>query len=167
MTTPEIALDPPLDEALLQRFLHLSYVDWQPPEVERPAFDHFVATEPAVPRWCAGWGRPGDHAALATIGGAPAGLAWCRLLTADDSGHSFVSERIPCLAIAVEPAARGTGVGGALLDALAVCLAERGYAALTLAVELENRARRLYGRHGFVEEAEAGGYLRMRRALRG
>lgn len=165
VTAPCVALDPPLPEPLLQRFLHLSYVDWQPPEVERPALAAFVTTEPAVPRWCSGWGRSGDHAALATIDGEPVGLAWCRLLTADDSGHSFVSEEIPCLAIAVAPAARGAGIGGAMLDALAGHLAERGYRALTLAVEPENPARRLYARRGFVEEIEAGGYVRMRRRL--
>lgn len=163
MTPARIVLDPPLAERVLQRFLHLSYTDWQPPDVARPALDVFCATEPAVPRWCAGWGRHGDHAALALVGGERAGLAWCRLLTAEDSGHSFVSTSIPCLAIAVEPAARGQGLGRMLLDALAGHLAERGYEALTLAVELENPALRLYERARFRPEHEADGYLRMRR----
>lgn len=165
MTALLIDLDPPLAEPLLQRFLWLSYVDWQPADVLRPALEAFVAAEPAVPRWCAGWGRRGDHAALAVLDGEPAGLAWCRLLTADDSGHSFVSEEIPCLAIAVDAVARGRGLGGQLLDALAGRLAERGYEALTLAVEEGNPARRLYARRGFTEELAANGYVRMRRVL--
>ena len=154
-----------LSEELLQRFLYLSYVDWQPPEVDRPHLDRFVQTEAAVPRWCRGWGRTGDHGFRTTRDGATVGLAWCRLLTAGDSGHSFVSERIPCLAIAVEPEARGCGIGAALLDALVEKLRELDYEALTLAVEVDNPAGRLYERAGFVAEDRRGGYLRMRRTL--
>jgi ribosomal protein S18 acetylase RimI-like enzyme len=162
VTTPEIRPADVLPEEVLQRFLHLSYHDWLPPEVTRPPLEAFVASEPAVPRWCAGWGRRGDHAIAAWLDDRIVGLAWCRLLTAGDAGYSFVSPEIPCLAIAVDAAARGRGLGGLLLDALSARLPALGFGALTLAVEADNPARRLYARHGFAEEAEEGGYVRMR-----
>jgi ribosomal protein S18 acetylase RimI-like enzyme len=156
---------PSLDQALLARLLYVSYFDWLPPDAPRPAFDDFLRDEPAVPRWTAGWGRPGDAAVAALDGDRTVGLAWCRLLRADDAGNSFVSEDIPCLAIAVEADARGRGIGGALLDRLLRLLRESGQRALTLAVEQDNPARRLYPRHGFVPEAEVAGYIRMRASL--
>jgi GNAT superfamily N-acetyltransferase len=153
---------PELDEAVLVHLLHVSYFGWLPPDAPRPSLDEFRRDEPAVPRWTAGWGRTGDAAVAAYRGDRVVGLAWCRLLRADDAGNSFVAEDIPCLAIAVEPDARGCGVGGQLLDRLVRVLQQSGQRALTLAVELDNPARRLYPRHGFVPEAEVSGYVRMR-----
>jgi ribosomal protein S18 acetylase RimI-like enzyme len=152
---------------LLARMLYLSYFDWRADDAATPAFEEFVREDPVVARWTSGWGRAGDEAVLASIAGEPAGLAWCRRLRADDSGNSFVSEDIPCLAIAVERSARGHGIGGRLLDLLAERVAASGTAAITLAVEADNPARRLYPRHGFVPELEGNGYVRMRRDLSG
>jgi GNAT superfamily N-acetyltransferase len=156
-----------LDAAYLERMLYVSYFDWQPAGADRPDLDVFVRQDPAVPRWAHGWGRAGDEAVQASMDGRPVGLAWCRLLRADDAGNSFVAADIPCLAIAVEVAARGCGVGGGLLDRLVALLRQKGYPALTLAVEVDNPARRLYPRHGFVPDGERNGYVRMRVDLGG
>jgi ribosomal protein S18 acetylase RimI-like enzyme len=110
----------------------------------------------------------GDEAVLAhrrsdPLGCAnPLGLAWCRRLRSDDAGNSFVAEDIPCLAIAVRADARGVGIGTELLRRLIARLTDAGCAALTLAVEVDNPARRLYPRVGFVPDVELNGYVRMR-----
>ena len=52
--------------------------------------------------------------------------------------------------LAVAPDARGLGVGSALLSAVDELAKEEGCAFVTLEVRADNRARRLYLRHGFV-----------------
>lgn len=50
-----------------------------------------------------GFGRPGDIGVIAERAGEPAGAAWCRVLTGDDSGYGYVADDVPELAIGVSP----------------------------------------------------------------
>ena len=92
------------------------------------------------------------------------GAAWARVLDEpllfDDAGAA-----VPELAIAVEPEARGSGVGGALLDALAAAARDAGHRELSLRVSPRNPAERLYRQLGFEPAREAAGELVMRRRL--
>jgi GNAT superfamily N-acetyltransferase len=76
-----------------------------------------------------------------------------RLFEASDPGFGFVDERTPELGIGVEPRHRGEGTGRALLEALVASAREAGYSALSLSVEEENPAVRLYERVGFERHA--------------
>jgi ribosomal protein S18 acetylase RimI-like enzyme len=60
---------------------------------------------------------------------------------------------------------RGRGIGGALLTALCDAARREGAPALSLSVELDNPARRLYERLGFEALREAAGATTMRRHL--
>lgn len=72
------------------------------------------------------------------------GLLW--LLSHDVDNRRFLVD-----GIAVTAAARGQGVGTALLEALCAEAARRGYGVIRLEVVAENpRARALYEREGFV-----------------
>ncbi|MEO8193663.1 MAG: ribosomal protein S18-alanine N-acetyltransferase [Gemmatimonadales bacterium] len=65
------------------------------------------------------------------------------------------------LNLAVEPALRGHGLGGKLLDAALSSAAERGVKSVFLEVRESNRpARRLYGSRGFEEISRRRGYYR-------
>jgi ribosomal protein S18 acetylase RimI-like enzyme len=88
------------------------------------------------------------------VGGVPAG----RLYVAR------WAEEIRIVDVALLPAFRGRGVGGALLSAL--CReADASGRRLTIHVEAENRARRLYERMGFrVVEAVGPVYLLLERS---
>ncbi|GAA1968573.1 GNAT family N-acetyltransferase [Amycolatopsis minnesotensis] len=69
----------------------------------------------------------------------------------------------------VAPAARGRGVGAALVDAVAAAAAEHGFPVLALQVQEDNTAaRRLYERLGFTAtgEWEATGRGRRERMIR-
>ena len=105
---------------------------------------------PHVRRYLEEWGRPGDTAVIA-IGkdGQRLGAAWYRLLPAEAPGYGFVAPDIPELGIGVAADARGQGVGGALLDALVTLAREHGYRAISLSVDRQNPALRLYERKGF------------------
>jgi GNAT superfamily N-acetyltransferase len=104
---------------------------------------------PHVRRYLAGWGRPGDTAVVAFVNGQRLGAAWYRLFPADDRGWGFVAVDVPELSIGVVAEARGRGTGSALLDALLALAREQGYPTLSLSVDRQNPARRLYERKGF------------------
>lgn len=109
----------------------------------------------------AGWGRPGDSGVVA-VKDTLVGAAWYRLWTDEVHSYGFVDEATPELAIGVRPAARGRGVGGALLDALFERARADGYASLSLSVSIDNPARRLYERKGFRRFATVGDACTMR-----
>ncbi len=105
---------------------------------------------PHVRHYLEGWGRPADAAVVALAAdGRRLGAAWYRLFSIDDPGWGFVAPDIPELSIGVAAEARGMGVGSALLDALLTLAREQGYRAISLSVDRQNPARRLYERKGF------------------
>jgi len=88
-----------------------------------------------------GDGQPGD--------GQPVGAAWLRFFAADDPGYGFVAPDVPELTIGVAAAWRGRGAGRALLRALAERARSSGIAQISLNVERENFAQRLYLSEGY------------------
>jgi ribosomal protein S18 acetylase RimI-like enzyme len=116
-------------------------------------------------RYVAGWGRPGDTALVAIDEFQPVGAAWYRTFGADEPGYGFVDEETPELTIAVVPSRRGKGLGHELLDELLDEAGREGYEQLSLSVEPDNPAIRLYEQHGFTKVGERAGALVMRASL--
>ena len=105
---------------------------------------------PQVRRYFVGLGRPGDAGVVAvTADGARLGVAWYRLFSAEEPGWGFIAVDVPELAMGVVAEARGRGIGGALLDALLARAREQRHRALSLSVDRQNPARRLYERRRF------------------
>ena len=96
--------------------------------------------------------RPGDHCIVAEAAGKVVGAAWCRIM--EDYGH--IDNSTPSLAISLLPEYRGRGIGTQLLNALLFLLRENGYRQVSLSVQKENPALRLYRRTGFRIVAEKG-----------
>lgn len=147
------------DIATIKRALYLAGTwradgDHWPPErlLAHPYFHQF---------W-SGWGqRRHDLGIIAESEGSPVGAAFARLFTSEQHAHGFVDEDTPEIAVGVEPDHRQRGVGTALLERLGVVAADAGLAALSLSVELDNPALRLYQDVGFVEIARDDGAVRM------
>ena len=112
-------------------------------------------------RYVAGWGRPGDDALVAIDEFQPVGAAWFRLFDADEPGYGFVDEETPELTIAIVPSRRGKGLGEQLLTSLLDRAREEGYARISLSVEADNPAIRLYEQHGFTRVGDRAGALVM------
>jgi GNAT superfamily N-acetyltransferase len=105
---------------------------------------------PHIRRYLDGWGRPGDAGVVAVTGeDRRLGAAWYRFFPGDDPGYGFVASDIPELSIGVIAEARGTGVGTELLRALLRLARDQGLQAVSLSVDRQNPARRLYERVGF------------------
>jgi ribosomal protein S18 acetylase RimI-like enzyme len=136
---------------------------WRP-ETRPPA--ETVLADPRVARYLTDWGRPGDAGVICEEDATPVGAAWYRLFPADDPGYGFVAADVPELSIAVAPGARGRGIGTQLLDALVDAARAAGHPAVSLSVEPENPARRLYERAGFLRIDTDDGALTMALDLR-
>jgi len=122
----------------------------------RPGLQQALA-KPEVARYVEGWGRPGDAGVLAVDGGPPVGAAWYRLFTAALPGYGFVDERTPELTVGVVAGERGRGVGTALLRALLESAHDAGFERISLSVEPDNPAARLYERAGFTRVGAGSG----------
>jgi ribosomal protein S18 acetylase RimI-like enzyme len=117
--------------------------------------------EPPVQRYVERWGRPGDTALIAIQDFQRVGAAWFRLFTDDNPGYGFVDEETPELSIAVVPSRRGKGFGDELLSALLAQARRDGFKQVSLSVEPDNPALRLYKRHGFEKVGASGGSATM------
>jgi ribosomal protein S18 acetylase RimI-like enzyme len=137
----------PQDVRFIQDMLrHAYYWRWGAPDtVDLP-----------VRRYVDRWGRKGDRGVIALDEGTPVGAAWYRLFSEKDAGYGFVDETTPELSIAVVPSRRGKGLGKDLLAALLERARKDGYEQVSLSVERDNPALRLYERHGFRKVGEAG-----------
>jgi ribosomal protein S18 acetylase RimI-like enzyme len=142
----------PADEPFLREMLWLAY-NWRD---QSAAADHWP--DPDGPRrYVEGFGRPGDAGVIAETGGEPAGAAWYRLLRADDAGYGYVDDDVPELTIGVAAAYRGQGVAAELLERLKAAAAAEGFRTLSLSVEPDNHALKLYERAGFEPAGGSGG----------
>ena len=108
------------------------------------------ALPPDAVKYVEGWGRRGD---LGVIADGDTGAAWVRLFTNDEHGYGFVAPHVPELTIGVAQNARGRGLGTALLEGVLTRIGERP---VSLSVETDNPAVRLYERFGFVRVGYVG-----------
>jgi len=121
------------------------------PNVELPSRD-WVMEHPQVAPFHVEWGRrPGDTGLVADENGSPLGLAWYRYFTEAEHGEGFVDEDTPEVAIAVVDGHRGHGVGRALMEAIHERAREQGVRRISLSVDPQNPAKRLYLRLGYVD----------------
>ena len=100
---------------------------------------------------------PHDHCLVAECDGKIVGAVWVRLM--DDYGH--LDDQTPSLAISLYPDYRGQGIGTQLLRQMMELLRQEGYAQVSLSVQKENYALRMYQKAGFEIVADRGEELLM------
>lgn len=123
-----------------------------------------VRRDPQLAHYVAGWRQPGELGVIAETD-QPVGAAWLRFFTAADPGYGFIGAEVPELSMGVAASCRGRGIGRRLLEAVIVQARRRGIPALSLSVEPDNVARRLYESVGFEPVRPAGGSITMRLSL--
>ena len=134
-------------------------VGWDP--LRRLPPIEVLMQHPEILRYHLGWGRAGDTGVVAEVDGEFVGVAFCRLFTDDDHGYGFVDDETPELGVAVSEQWRQGGVGTELLKGLAEQARLAGIRALSLSVDTDNPARRLYRRLGYREVSVDEGGVRM------
>ncbi len=103
------------------------------------------------------YGRGGDHGVIAVWAGTPIGAAWYRRFSAQDRSYGYVDDAVPELAVAVEAGFRGRGVGATLVRRILHDVVAQRLPGVSLSVEPDNPARKLYERLGFVRVGEVDG----------
>ena len=149
------------DPAFLAEMLYEAVNWYDDGAEERPTLDATLAV-PENARYLEHWGRPGDVALCALDGrDEPVGAVWYRHFTAAEPGYGYIADDVPELSIGVYPEFRRQRVGSLLLGALIARAGRDGEHALSLSVNRENPAKRLYARYGFEVVAEPGDALTM------
>ena len=87
---------------------------------------------------------------LAEVDGNIVGAIWARIM--NDYGH--IDENTPSLAMSVLKAYRGMGIGTLLLTQMLLAEKAAGYAKISLSVQKDNYAVKLYRKAGFTTVKE-------------
>ena len=139
------------DAGFLAEMLVVAWL-WRPDAPVRTVRD--ALAKPDLAHYVEGWPRPGDLGVVAqTHEGTRLGAAWLRLFPAADPAYGYVDDATPELSIGVRADARGAGVGRALMVGLLDAARVAGVPAVSLSVEADNPARRLYEQLGFLRVA--------------
>ena len=121
---------------------------WRPNQ-QRPPIHEGLA-RPDIQKVLHNWGRPGDTAVIAIDeNNMPLGAAWYRFWTSENHSHGFVDESTPEVGIGVRVEKRRQGVGTALLQALLKQADKQGIQRVSLSVDPDNYARKIYEKIGF------------------
>ena len=91
-----------------------------------------------------------DKALIAEVYGNIVGAIWARIM--NDYGH--IDENTPSLAMSVLKAYRGMGIGTLLLTQMLLAEKAAGYAKISLSVQKDNYAVKLYRKAGFTTVKE-------------
>lgn len=116
---------------------------------------------PQVRMYEKGWGRAGDTGYVAVDGGRRVGAVWYRYFTDNHHGDGFVDAVTPELAIAVVGSHRGRGIGRELMERMHARARADGVRKISLSVDADNPAKRLYERLGYEEYEPGDGKGRM------
>ena len=139
----------PAEYPLLCEFLYQAI--FIPDGVEPPPRE--IIEQPELQVYIENFGtQADDHALCAEADGKVVGAVWVRIM--DDYGH--LDDDTPSLAISLLPEYRGKGIGTALLREMLGLLRDAGYAQVSLSVQKENFAVRMYRKAGFNVIADHG-----------
>lgn len=125
---------------LLANFLYEAI--FLPPGATPPPRE--VVKLPELQPYIADFGKNGDFCLCAVNEKQVIGAAWCRYL----QGYGSV-EGMPELAVSLLPSFRGKGIGSVLLKKFLEEIKQRNLPGISLSVQKENPAHRLYERLGF------------------
>lgn len=116
-----------------------------------------IVHSPELSKYVEGWGRAGDfgYIAVDTLG-RRLGSITLRLYAEHNAGYGYVNAATPEMGMAVIEEARGKGLGTLLMQAALDEARQRGIQAVSLSVDPNNAAIRLYRRFGFEEIGMCG-----------
>ena len=118
-----------------------------------PAPPRTIIEQPELQIYVTDFGKKKDDIGLvAEVGTKVVGAVWVRIM--NDYGH--IDDVTPSFAISLYKEYRGWGIGTALMQEMLCILKRRGYQQVSLAVQKENYAVKLYKKVGFeiVDENE-------------
>jgi GNAT superfamily N-acetyltransferase len=138
-----------IDESLLGEFFYLAI--FVPPD--QPPLPRSIIELPELAKYYKDFGKPGEIAVVAEDGAETAGIAWLRYFGADNKGYGYYDESTPELSVSVRPEYRNTGIGREMIARLEGWALDNGVENISLSVNTDNPAVRLYQRMGYRVES--------------
>lgn len=127
-----------------------------------PTISRDILNDPAISKYVEGWGRKGDVGYIALDeAGKALGSITARIFEENSPGHGYVDEETPELGMALLEQYRGKGLGTALMRTLLDELRRQGIRQVSLSVDPNNYAVKLYRKFGFEEIGICGTSITM------
>ena len=104
-----------------------------------------IIEKPELQVYIENWGKPDDLCLVAECENKIVGAVWTRIM--NDYGH--IDNQTPSLAISLYKNYRNKGIGTAIMEAILRLLKSKGYSQVSLAVQKENYAVKMYKKVGF------------------
>lgn len=138
-TIRELSID---ERNVLETFLyHAIYI---PEGITPPPFE--IIKQPELQVYIERFGeQDGDICLVAECDSIIVGAVWVRIM--NDYGH--VSDDMPSLAISLLPEYRNKGIGTALMKSMQEMVSKQGYKGISLSVQKQNYATKMYRKLGF------------------
>ena len=138
-TIRELSID---ERNVLETFLyHAIYI---PDGITPPPFE--IIIQPELQVYIERFGeQDGDICLVAEFDSKIVGAVWVRIM--NDYGH--ISDDMPSLAISLLPEYRGKGIGTALMQSMQEIVSKQGYKGISLSVQKQNYATKMYRKLGF------------------
>lgn len=138
-TIRELSID---ERDVLETFLyHAIYI---PEGITPPPFE--IIKQPELQVYIERFGeQDGDICLVAECDSIIVGAVWVRIM--NDYGH--VSDDMPSLAISLLPEYRNKGIGTALMKSMQEMVSKHGYKGISLSVQKQNYATKMYRKLGF------------------
>jgi GNAT superfamily N-acetyltransferase len=118
-----------------------------PEGLEKP--DKKIIQIPELVCYIKDFGKDSDGCLVAESQGELIGAIWTRIFTETEKGFGFVDSKTPELSMSVVEKYRNQGIGTTLLTKMIEKLIQCGYEQVSLSVDLENYALKLYQKFGF------------------
>lgn len=141
----EIRLIRPEEYPLLKEFLYDAI--YLPEGAAAPPRE--IINQPELAAYITDFGQPDDLCMVAEAYGNILGAAWTRILAGKVKGYGNVDDHTPEFAISVKKEFRQQGIGSELMQEMIVLLKNRGYEKVSLSVNKDNYAYRMYQKLGF------------------
>lgn len=109
-----------------------------------------IIDKPELKKYIENFGASDDYCLVAEKGGELIGAIWVRHFDIKNKGYGFVDTETPELSMAVLEEFRGQGIGKELLNGMIDKLKSK-YRMISLSVDKENFAYRLYRKYGFID----------------
>jgi ribosomal protein S18 acetylase RimI-like enzyme len=112
--------------------------------------DREVTKVPELSRYIKNFGQKDDICLVAVLDGNLLGAIWTRIYPSTEPGYAYVDSKTPELSMSVLQDYRQKGIGTHLLKAMIHKLVKLDYEQVSLSVDKQNYAFRLYQKFGFV-----------------
>lgn len=108
-----------------------------------------IINKPELNIFIEDFGKPDDYCLVAEVDNKIIGAVWSRILSGEIKGYGNIDSTTPELAISIYKNYRNKGIGTDLMKCILKLLKEKGYNRVSLSVQKDNYAVKMYKAVGF------------------